>query len=185
MSVLRCERIAAGDFDGAVARIGGLTLARTPEGRFVEIADEETERVVQALAFAGVRASSVLQALAPRPGSRAALGRDLTPLPLDALVLDLVHVRPLSLAAETRRLLRPSPFRPAPTSRRALCRDLLRGSDALIGWRRRAWSTREVLRSLVARRALRAVVFDAGAVGRPPEHRALTRDGALGAWLFA
>jgi hypothetical protein len=63
-------------------------------------------------------------------------------------------------------------------------RDLLSGVDASVGWRRRAWTTREVLRTAEARRVLRPVVFDIGAIGAPPERRALAREGAISRWLF-
>jgi hypothetical protein len=82
-------------------------------------------------------------------------------------------------------LQRPPWRRRAAPERRALCRDLLRGTDAALAWRRRAWSTRDILRTPEARRALRPVVFDVAAVGAPPEHRLLAADGALARWLFA
>ena len=184
MAVLRCERVAAGDVDRAIVSIGTATLARTPDGTFVELDDAQAARAQRLLAFAGVRATAVLGALAPRPGTRAAIGRDLTPLPLAALALDLVHVRALALGSETRRLLARRWRRPRPADR-ALVRGLLRGEDAGIGWRRRAWSTRDVLRSAEARRTLRPIVFDVGAIVAPPEHRAFAKDGELARWLFA
>jgi hypothetical protein len=69
-------------------------------------------------------------------------------------------------------------------ARRALVRDLLLGVDVAVGWRRRAWTTRDVLRSREARRVLRPVVFDIAAIGAPPERRALAHEGALARWLF-
>jgi hypothetical protein len=186
MTLLRCERVAVGDLDRAIANLGEVTLARMPEGVFIEIADEHADDAVRTLAFAGVRARPALVTLAPRPGTYAALGRDLAPLPLASLSLDLVHVRRLSVARESARLLRHPPWRRAANAdRRARCRDLLRGTDAALTWRRRAWSSREILRSREARRALRPVVFDVGAVGAPPEHRLLVTEAALARWLFA
>ena len=185
MAVLRCERVAEGDVDRAIASIGTATLARTPDGMFVEIEDTQAARAKRLLAFAGVRATAALSALAPRPGTRAAIGRDLTPLPLAALALDLVHVRVLALGSETRRLLGTRWRRRPRSVERALVRGLLRGDDAALGWRRRAWSTREVLRSAEARRTLRPIVFDVGAIVAPPEHRAFAKDGELARWLFA
>ncbi|HEV8536102.1 MAG TPA: hypothetical protein VGR87_10360 [Candidatus Limnocylindria bacterium] len=171
--------------DAAIAAIGSVTLARTPEGAFLEVADADAERAQRLLAFAGVRANGAQRALAPDPSTCVALGRDLAPLPLGALSLDLVHVRALPLGLETQRLLRSVPWRRPSVTRRVLVRDLLRGVDAAIGWRRRAWTTREVLRSADARRALRPVVFDRAAIGSPPEHRALVHQGLLARWLFA
>ena len=185
MTILRCERLASGDVDAAIASLGTATLARTPSGAFVEVDDDLTDRARRVLAFAGVRAGTSLETLAPRPGTRAAIGRDLTPLPLSSLALDLVHVRSLPLGPETARLLRTGPMRRQNPARRALVRDLLCGVDTAVGWRRRAWTTRDVLRSAEARRVLRPVVFDIGAIGAPPERRALARDGAIAGWLFA
>ena len=185
MSVLRCERLANGDVDAAIASLGAVTLARTPNGAFVEVDDQLTDRARRALAFAGVRAIASPETLAPRPGTRAAIGRDLTPLPLPSLALDLIHVRALPLGPEAARLLRGGPLKRPNAARRALVRDLLRGIDATVGWRRRAWTTRDVLRTAQARRVLRPVVFDIAAIGAPPERRALAREGAFARWLFA
>src|SRR5439155_1575866 len=139
MTVLRCERVAAGDLDRAVADLGELTLARMPEGVFVDVADDRANDAVRRLAFAGICARPALVALAPRPGTYAALGRDLGPLPLGSLSLDLVHVRRLSVARESARLLRHPPWRRnVNADRRARCRDLLRGTDAALTLRRRA-----------------------------------------------
>src|SRR2546425_326107 len=138
MIVLRCERLADGDVDRAIASIGMATLARTPDGAFVEVEEEQSARAQRLLAFAGVRATAGLQTLAPRPGTRAALGRDLTPLPLAAVALDLVHVRALAVGAETQRLLRARWGRRARATDRAVVRALLRGEDAAIGRRRPA-----------------------------------------------
>jgi hypothetical protein len=183
--VLRCERLAGGDVDTAIASLGAVTLARTPVGTFIEVDDDTVDRARRVLAFAGVRAGVSLETLAPRPGTRAAIGRDLTPLPLQSLALDLVHVRSLPLGPETARLLRAGPIRRPGAPKRALVRDLLWGVDASVGWRRRAWTTRDVLRTAEARRVLRPVVFDIAAIGAPPERRSLAREGAIARWLFA
>jgi hypothetical protein len=185
VTVLRCERLTSGDVDAAIASLGAVTLARTPIGAFVEVDDHLVDRARRVLAFAGVRAGVSLETLTPRPGTRAAIGRDLTPLPLPSLALDLVHVRSLPLGPETARLLRARSLRRQNNARRVLVRDLLSGVDAAIGWRRRAWTTRDVLRTAEARRVLRPVVFDIAAISAPPERRALAREGAIARWLFA
>ena len=184
MAVLRCERLTSGEVDAAIVSLGAVTLARTPIGAFVEVDDHLVDRARRVLAFAGVRAGVSVETLAPRPGTRAAIGRDLTPLPLASLALDLVHVRSLPLGPETARLLRARPLQRQGAARRALVRDLLSGVDAALGWRRRAWTTRDVLRTTEARRVLRPVIFDIAAIGAPPERRALARDGSLARWLF-
>jgi hypothetical protein len=184
VTVLRCERLAIGDVDAAVASLGTVTLARTPVGAFVEVDGEVADRARRLLAFAGVRATVSVETLAPRPGTRAAIGRDLTPLPLPSLALDLVHVRSLPLGPETARLLSRGPLRKPSAAKRALARDLLSGVEASFGWRRRAWTTRDVLRTGEVRRVLRPVVFDIAAIGAPPERRALARQGSIAGWLF-
>jgi len=184
VAVLRCERLASGEIDAAIASLGAVTLARTPIGSFVEVDDHLVDRARRVLAFAGVRSGTSVESLAPRPGTRAAIGRDLTPLPLPSVALDLVHVRSLPLGLETARLLRTGPLQRQSAARRAVVRDLLSGVDAAFGWRRRAWTTRDVLRSAEARRILRPVIFDIAAIGAPPETRALARAGTLARWLF-
>jgi hypothetical protein len=184
VAAFRCERLVDGEVDRAIALIGSATLARCPEGAFLEVSDDLADRALQLLAYAGVRATFALTALVPREGLRAAVGRDLTPLPLGAIALDLVHVRTLPLGAETTRLLRAGRWRRS-AARVTAVRELLRGEDAAMSWRRRAWLTRDVLRSRQARRVLRPVVFDAAAIGAPPEHRVLARQGALGHWMFS
>jgi len=176
VTVLRCERLVPGEVDAAVASLGAVTLARTPVGAFVEVDDHVVDRARRLLAFAGVRAAVCLETLAPLSGTRAAIGRDLTPLPLPSLALDLVHVRSLPIGPETARLLA--------GACRALVRDLLSGVEASFGWRRRAWATRDVLRAGEVRRVLRPVVFDIAAIGAPPERRALARQGSIARWLF-
>jgi hypothetical protein len=185
VAVLRCERLAIGDVDTAIASLGAVTLARTPAGAFMDVDDQVVDRARRVLAFAGVRACPSFETLAPHPGTRAAIGRDLTPLPLESLALDLVHVRSLPVGTETARLLHPGAMRRPSASKRSLARDLLSGVDASVGWRRRAWTTRDILRTPEARRVLRPVVFDIAAIVAPPERRARAREGAIARWLFA
>jgi hypothetical protein len=184
VTVLRCERLASGDVDKAIASLGAVTLARTPVGAFIEVEDRIVDRARRVLAFAGVRAGVAIETLTPRTGTRPAIGRDLTPLPLSSLALDLVHVRSLPLGPEAARLLGAGRLRRPNAARRALVRDLLCGVEASVGWRRRAWTTRDVLRNAEVRRVLRPVVFDIAAIGSPPERRALAGDGAIARWLF-
>ena len=65
MAVLRCERLATGNVDAAIASLGTVTLARTPVGAFVEVEDQLVDRARRALAFAGVRVGISLETLAP------------------------------------------------------------------------------------------------------------------------
>ena len=171
--------------DTAIASLGAVALARTPVGAFLEVDERTVDRARRVLAFAGVRTGVSMETLAPRAGTRAAIGRDLTPLPLPSLALDLVHVRSLPVGPETARLLRAGPLRRPTVAKRSLVRELLWGADAALGWRRRAWTTRDVLRTAEARRVLRPVIFDISAIAAPPEHRALAHEGAIARWLFA
>ena len=138
MTVLRLERIAAGSVDDAIASLGAVTLARSPDGAFAEVDDARVDRCTRALAFAGVRATATTVELAPPAGTRVAIGRDLGPLAPRVLALDLVHVRALPLGPETRRLLRTWPWRRLDPGRRARCRDLtgLVSAAAGVGVRR-------------------------------------------------
>jgi len=111
--------------------------------------------------------------LAPELSAEERLGRGAT---------HVASVDDLRGAAFSRELL---PFRLGEDDRRSGCddrelllRDLLAGVDASFGWRRRAWTTRDVLRSGEARRVLRPVVFDIAAIGRV--HFPKTTQ----AWLF-
>jgi hypothetical protein len=65
-------------------------------------------------------------------------------------------------------------------------RGLLRGDDALLAWGRQAWAARDALRTRVARRSLRPVIFDRSAIERTDlDGRTLASAGALTRWLFA
>ena len=178
MAVLRLERLAAGGIDDAIAALGAIVLARCRDGSFAEVDDARVDATVRAFAFAGVRASAAAVVLAPPAGTRVAIGRDLAALAYDLVALDTVHVRTLPLGPETRRLLRTWPWRRPAAARRARCRDLLRGEDAILG-------ATGVLRAAEVRRVLQPVVFDHAAIGTPPERRTFARERALGAWLFA
>jgi hypothetical protein len=184
VTILRLERVLVGSFDEAIAALGAVALARSPEGTFLEVADARSAEAERRLAFAGVHARPSSVSLATPRGTRVAIGRDLSPLARELIALDLVHIRPLPLGDETRRLLRTWPWRRPTAARCARCRDLLRGDDIVLGWRRRAWASAAILRAAGVRRALRPVVFDNAALAVSPERRTFARDGALAGWLF-
>jgi hypothetical protein len=113
-------------------------------------------------------------------GRIRAVGIDLAPTQLAPGELDVIEVRVVPLAEATARALA-RPFRvwPGGVRRRARCRSLLRGDDALLEMRRTAWCDRSTLRR--ERRALRPALFDAGAAARPI--RVYASQGALTRWI--
>jgi UDP:flavonoid glycosyltransferase YjiC (YdhE family) len=64
-------RVEDGEFDRAIADLRSATLARRPDGAFVEVTDANDEHLVRAMAFVGVRAVRESITLAPVEGMRA------------------------------------------------------------------------------------------------------------------
>lgn len=188
MTVLRLDPLPGASVDRAIAAVECLTLVRRSDGAFVDIEAAEVGRLVRTLAFAGVAAApSEVELTVPR-ALLPALGRDLAPLASGLLACDIVRVRRLTLGEATRELLR-RPLggmgRPREAARER-ARGLLRGDDALLAWGRQAWAARDALRTRVARRSLRPVIFDRSAIERTDlDGRTLASAGALTRWLFA
>lgn len=135
-------------------------------------------RVRRALALRGIHTELVPGDMPGAPSSVRAVGTGLAPVALRPGDLDLIDVRVVPLSEATSRALRrPLRWWPARASRRARCRALLRGSDALFEVRRTAWCARGTIRA--NRRTLRPVLFDAAALARTmrihASERALTR----------
>lgn len=189
MTVLRLVALAGNGVDDALAAIAGAVLARRERDAYAEVALADVERAARALALAGIRAEPCQVDLAPAPGLVLAVGRDLAPLPGEAVPLDVVHVRRLDPAEATREVMsrRWYGLLPPTAAARERCRSLLRGQEVTLAWRRRAWLRHSALRSGEVRRSLRPVVFDRGAAGADLSlaPRISSRDGALGRWLFA
>jgi hypothetical protein len=142
--------------------------------------EPDAARITRALAFNGVRASRATADMPqPEAGIRA-VGITLAPTRLAPRDLDVIEVRVVPLAEATARALA-RPFRGWPTGvrRRARCRSLLRGEDALLEVRRTAWCDRATLRR--DRGALRPALFDAGAAARPI--RIYASESALTRWI--
>ncbi len=142
--------------------------------------DRHAIRVRRALAFHGVR-TSVAGADMPQPGGAIrAVGIGLAPARLAPGDLDVIEVCVVSVAEATARALaRPLRAWPLGAARRSRCGALLRGGDALLEMRRTAWCERDTLRR--ERRALRPVLFDAGAAPRPI--RIYASEHALTRWI--
>ncbi len=117
----------------------------------------------------------------PQPaGGIRAVGIGLAPARLAPGDLDVVEVRVVPLAEATARALaRPLRAWPAGVRRRSRCSALLRGNDALLEVRRTAWCDRDTLRR--DHRALRPVLFDAGAAALPI--RIYASENALTRWI--
>jgi len=188
LTVIRLEAFPGASVDRAVADVGSATLIRRHDGAFIDVADADAPRAIRALALAGVGADvSVAELVAPS-ALLPALGIDLGPLARGLVASDIVLARRLTLGEATRELLR-RPFgqygRPALAARET-ARALLRGEDAFLAWERRAWATRDALRTRAVRKSLRPVVFDRGALERAElRGRSLASSGALTRWLFA
>jgi hypothetical protein len=185
VTILRLRSVRGTAVDAAIAALDIVRLARTPEGAFADVDESAVERSIRSLALVGISAVACDIDLAAPSGSRAAIGRDLAPVP--GLALDLVSVRRVPLGESTREVLRRRwrIVRPPSPAARALCRALLRGQDAELAWTRRAWGTAEAVRGPIARTILRPVFFDAGGVGAAShERRTFASDGIIGRWLF-
>ncbi len=187
MTSLRLRSVRGIAVEPALARVGSAVLARRPDGVFAEVSPAETDAFIRALAFAGIAAAPCVVDLAPPPGTRAAIGRDLAPVADLVPALDVVDVRRLCLGAATRESLARGwrALRPPSRAQRERCRALLRGEDTAFAWRRRVWATRAVLKAAASRVALRPIVFDVDALTHPrDEGRALASDGRIARWLF-
>ncbi len=188
MTVLRLDPVAGRAIDHALADLAAATLVRRPDGAFVEVTVAEVARLVRRLAFAGIAAAPCDADLGAPPGLMAAVGRDLAPLARGTAACDVVRVRSLTLGEATREILRRrfGGLVAADARARERARALLRGDDAVLAWSRRAWATRDGLRSRGARASLRPVVFDRAALADPAlAGRTFASAGSLGTWLFS
>lgn len=168
-----------------------LDLACTGASRFVlwrqggevrlTLDERHVTEVRRALALHGVRATSVDGGVPEPPRLRAAIGTGLMPARLSAVdEIDVLDVRVVPLAEATARLTRrPVRLWPLGGRKRARCRALLRGTDALLEVRRSAWCGRSTLGA--ARHSLRPVLFDRSAT--PRAIRVYAADGALTRWI--
>ena len=138
------------------------------------------------LAIAGVGTVDE-EAPAPRPELVQSLGLGLAPASEPAI--EILSLRRLPLADSTARALGSSSLRrivPAyRTARQSACRELLRGTDELAWWERRAWLAARALRLAGVRRSFRPIVFDRGALASPrPGGLVHAREGAITRWAF-
>lgn len=173
---LRLRSAPAHPLDLALAS-ASVAIVRSADGVWLT---PVTGAVAQALAFAGVHAVSDD---VPPPPERAVLciGRSLDRAP--TAVYERVSLRAVGLGQATRRVLGPW-WRPGRRERRAVCRAVLHGEDALVEWERRLWVMRSELAAL--RGLARPVMFDRDALeAARPGGVVLASRGAVTRWAFA
>lgn len=159
-------------------RAGGLL--------WIEVTAERRDTLRRELAFAGLGTVDDEPA-GHEPDLAQAIGVALTPSA--ELSLDVLTLRPLGLAASTRRALGQRLPRLVPRireQRHENCRRLLRGAEVEARWERRAWLPAALLRRRDARAALRPIVFDRAALSTSrPGGIVRASDGAITRWAFA
>lgn len=123
----------------------------------------------------------------PRADLLPALGSHLRPATEPAL--ETLSLRRLPLGDSTKRVLGRRCLRavwPAYQARRRMaCRELLRGSDELVRWERRAWLAPGAIRLAAVRRSFRPILFDRAALDSArPGGLLHAADGAITRWAF-
>jgi hypothetical protein len=99
--------------------------------------------------------------------------------------MDIVELHRIELGEATRTLMhRRLRLLPPNRGTRDVCRRLLRGEDAVLGWRRVVWCSLGALRAARGRARLRPVVFDRTAVERAPLRWTYVGVGAVERWAF-
>ena len=181
MKSLRIGSTGGTDIDLACAGAGRFVLWRQNGQVQLTVPDQHVAAVRRALAFAGVSASPSDAGVPAPPRLLAAIGTGLAPARLGTTeALDLLEIRVVPLREATARLTRRRlALWPIVGRRRARCRALLRGTDALLEVRRSAWCDRATLRA--ARGSLRPLLFDRSTSA--PALRVYAADGALSGWI--
>lgn len=181
MKTLRIGSAGGTDIDLACAAAGRFVLWRQAGQVQLTVGDDHAAAVRRALALAGVRTSPLDAGVPDPPRLLAAIGVGLAPTRLGtAEGLDVLEVRVVPLREATARLTRHRlALWPIAGRRRARCRALLRGTDALLEVRRSAWCDRATLRS--ARGSLRPLLFDRSTIA--PALRVYAADGAIAGWI--
>ena len=170
-----------------------LLLARTAERivrsdgiLWVVPLEGSRDALRRGLAFAGVGASDD-ELPVPRADLVPALASDLCPATEPAL--EALALSRLELSASTRRALGHRWLRAMSPGyrrrRRTACRALLRGSDDVVRWERRAWLAPGAIRLASVRRSFRPIVFDRAALDSlRPGGMLHADDGAITRWAF-
>ena len=183
-ATLLLEAVRRTAVDARLAQLGDGKLTRAAGVTYLEF-DGDVSQATHELALAGIRVSSSSPP-ALVTGLRPAIAFDLEPLEAALGAVDVVEFMRIPLSEATAALLRRRlPWLPGSQAGRGACLRLLRGDDAMIGWRRMMWCSVAAMR--VARRhiRLRPVVFDRAAVDRHTLRWTYARDGAIERWAFA
>jgi len=183
-TTLRLEAVRRTKFDTHVERLGSGKLTRAAAVTYLE-----TERGIDdatcELALAGVRITQCAGVPAPAAALRPSIAFDLTPLDDAFGAIDVVELRRISLSEASAVLMRHRlPWLGTQGVARNTCRRLLRGEDAILGWRRIVWCSVASLRAARARVRMRPVVFDHTAVDRLSLRWTYVSDGAVERWAF-
>lgn len=185
MTAARLVPVSPTAFDARVACLQAARLTRAASATYLET-DRGIEETIYELALSGIRVVPCGPPPSPGTGLRPAIAFDLVPLDAALEAIDVVELRqiPLSIAslALTRRRI---PWLRGSQMALDGCRRLLRGEDAVVGWRRVVWCPVAALRKARARVRLRPVVFDRAAIERNPLRWAYVGAGDVERWAFA
>lgn len=185
MTWVQVHGCPAGPIDRELLRTAARIVRRGSEV-WVRALAEDVRPLQRGLALAGLGAS-LGPAPLPAAGLVPVIGRSLQPVAgpsLDVLILDRVPLAQATRLALGQRIVR----RWLPRYRSArhdACRRLLRGSDELAWWERRAWVDPSYLRRAAIRSSFRPILFDADAHTAVRRGGVLhARAGAITAWMF-
>jgi hypothetical protein len=187
VTVLRLTPVAGTAVGPALATIERAVLVRRAGGAYAQVPTNAVEPFTRALAFAGIAAERGEIDLAPTAGSLPARALSLSPLAPGCVELDVVRLERVPLGRATREVLRKRLWGalPARSQDRARCRSLLRHETTVFAWARRAWASRDALRSRPARGVLRPIVFGRDADRWDLDRRTTDGSDELARWLFA
>lgn len=185
MTSIRLVGRPAADIDLVLVRAADR-IVRADGKLWVHGAAESHAALRRELALAGVGTVDE-EAPAPRPELVPSLGVGLAPANEPAI--EILSLRLLPLAESTARVLGRRSLRlllPAyRAERESACRELLRGTDELAWWERRAWLAVGALRLAGVRCSFRPIVFDRAALASPrPGGVVHAREGAITRWAF-
>lgn len=185
MTSLRLVGAPAADIDLVLVRCADR-IVRADRALWVIVAEGSCADLRRRLALAGVGTVDE-DAPVPRQDLVQSLGLGLAPASEPAI--EILSLRRVPLAEATARALGTRSLRRIIQTyrgpRERACRELLRGTDELAWWERRAWLTAGSLRRAGVRRVFRPIVFDRGALASPrPGGLVRARDGSITRWAF-
>jgi hypothetical protein len=185
VTTLRLEAVRRTKFDAHLERLGSGKLTRAAAITYLQT-DRGIDDATSALALAGIRVTRCTGVPVAAVALRPSIAFDLTPLDDAFGAIDVIELRPISLSEGSAVLMRHRlPWLRASRAARITCRRLLRGEDAILGWRRIVWCSAASLHAARARVRLRPVVFDHAAVDRQSFRWTYVSDGAIERWAFA